>query len=85
MSQQNAALLERVDSILELLKRATYYSIMAPLSASLRKAVLRVKDTELDNSETPEVASLRAIASLAAESHQLLPQLNHGSVFEQLA
>jgi pyruvate,water dikinase len=85
LSQQNAALLERVDSILELLKRATYYSIMAPLSASLRKAVLRVKDTELDNSETPEVASLRAIASLAAEAHQLLPQLNHGSVFEQLA
>lgn len=79
------ALLERVDSILELLKRATYYSIMAPLSASLRQSVLRVKDTELDNSETPEVASSRAIASLAAEAHQLLPQLDRGSVFEELA
>ena len=83
-----SVLLERVDLILELLKRATYYSIMAPLSASLRQAVLRVKDTELDNSQTPEVASLRAIASLADEVRRTLPQLELGtphSVFEQLA
>jgi len=86
---QSAALLERVDLILELLKRATYYSILAPLSVSLRQALLRVKDTEIDHSETPEVASLRAIASLAADARQLLPQLVQGisqlSVFEQLA
>jgi len=80
-----SALLARMDSILELLKRATYYSILAPLSASLRQAVLRVKDTEIDNSHTPEVASLRAIASLASEARQLLPQGERDTVFEQLA
>ncbi len=80
-----SALLARIDLILELLKRATYYSILAPLSASLRQAVLRVKDTEIDNSHTPEVASLRAIASLAAEARQLLPQGERDAVFEQLA
>ena len=83
------SLLERVDSILELLKRATYYSIMAPLSASLRQVVLRVKDTELDNTQTPEVASLRSLATLAATAHQLIPELQPGlrqeSVFDELA
>ncbi len=67
------ALLERVDMILEVLKRATYYSILAPLSSSLRQAVLRVNDTELDNSQTPEVASLRSLARLAEDAHHLLP------------
>jgi len=67
------ALLERVDMILEVLKRATYYSILAPLSTSLRQAVLRVNDTELDNSQTPEVASLRSLARLAEDAHHLLP------------
>jgi pyruvate,water dikinase len=67
------ALLERVDMILEVLKRATYYSILAPLSAAFRQAVLRVNDTELDNSQTPEVASLRSLARLAEDAHHLLP------------
>jgi len=83
-----ATLLERVDLILELLKRATYYSILAPLSVSLWQAILRVKDTEIDHSETPEVASLKAITSLAASAHQLLSQIggtSQLSVFDQLA
>ncbi len=83
------ALLERVDSILEKLKQATYYSILAPLSASLRQAVLQVLDTEIDHTQTPEVASLRSLASLAAAAHQLLPQVtgetSQLSVFDQLA
>ena len=66
-------LLERVDLILEVLKRATYYSILAPLSTSFRQAVLRVDDTELDNSQMPEVASLRSLARLAEDAHHLLP------------
>lgn len=65
-------LLERIDLILEVLKRATYYSILAPLSASFRQAVLQVKDEELDNSQTPEVASLRSLARLAANARPLL-------------
>ncbi|HEY9665573.1 MAG TPA: glycerol-3-phosphate acyltransferase [Coleofasciculaceae cyanobacterium] len=65
-------LLARVDRILAVLKRATYYSILAPLSTSLRQAVLQVKDTELDNSQTPEVASLRSLARLAEDARPLL-------------
>ncbi len=68
-----SALLERIDTILEILKRATYYSILAPLSMSLRQAVLGVNDTELDNSQTPEVASLRSLARLAEDARHLLP------------
>ncbi len=64
-------LLERVDLILEVLRRATYYSILAPLSASFRQAVLRVKDEELDNSQMPEVASLRSLAQLAEDARPL--------------
>ncbi len=77
-----SAILTQIDLILELLKRATYYSILAPLSASLRQAVLRVKDEEVDNSLTPEVAALRAIADLAERARQVLPQRQR--VFEQL-
>ncbi|NET59603.1 MAG: pyruvate phosphate dikinase PEP/pyruvate-binding protein, partial [Symploca sp. SIO2E6] len=68
------ALLERIDLILEVLKRATYYSIMAPLSSYLRQAILRVQDTELDNSQTPEVASLRSLAGIATDARHLLSQ-----------
>jgi pyruvate,water dikinase len=64
-------LLEQVDLILDLLKRATYYSILAPLSASFRQAVLRVKDEELDNSQMPEVASLRSLTQLANDARSL--------------
>ncbi|WP_017716055.1 glycerol-3-phosphate acyltransferase [Kamptonema formosum] len=60
------ALLQRADSILEALKRATYYSILAPLSLALRQAVLKVPDGELDKSLLPEIAATRAIGELAA-------------------
>jgi pyruvate,water dikinase len=66
-------LLERVDEIHSVLKQATYYSIMAPLSAALRQAIWRVKDTELDNSQSPEVASLRSLQELAADARNLIP------------
>ncbi|MFB8787736.1 MAG: glycerol-3-phosphate acyltransferase [Potamolinea sp.] len=66
------AMLERIDMILEMLRKATYYSILAPLSASLRQAIFRIKDTDLDNSQTPEVASLRSLAKIAAEARHLL-------------
>ena len=85
-----SALLERVDRILEVLKRATYYSILAPLSTSFRQAVLRVEETELDNSQTPEVASLRSLARLAADARQTIRRLqvdeeSAASVFATLA
>ena len=76
-------LLARIDEILDLLKRATYYSILAPLSASIRQAVLRVDDRLIDNSMTPEVAAVRAIAALATKARQVLPQIRQEG-FEQL-
>ncbi|MDJ1177124.1 glycerol-3-phosphate acyltransferase [Roseofilum capinflatum] len=67
--------LDRVDLILETLKRATYYSIFAPLSFALRQAVFRVSEKELDYQEMPEVAALEALQELATCAHHLLPHL----------
>jgi pyruvate,water dikinase len=77
-------ILARVDSILELLRRATYYSILAPLSASLRGAIFRVKDTEIDNSLTPEVEAMGAIATLAVQARQVVSSSGQNGLFEQL-
>ncbi len=66
------SLVERIESILEALQRATYYSILAPLSASLRQALFRVKDEKLDNGAMPEVASLRSLSTLAQAAQPLL-------------
>lgn len=66
------AILERIEIILKTLKRATYYSIMATLSMSLRQTLLKVKDQELDNSQTPEIASLRSLSRLAANAQHFL-------------
>lgn len=83
-----AALLSRIENILGLLKRATYYSILAPLSAALRPAVLRVEQTQLDNSQTPEVSAVRAIQSLAESVRPLslnLETVSSDAVFAGLA
>lgn len=66
--------LERIYFILGLLKKATYYSILAPLSLALRQAIFKVEDRELDAGKTPEVASLRSLQELAAAARHLLPQ-----------
>lgn len=62
----------RIDQILQVLRRVTYYSILAPLSLALRQALLRVKDEELDTSQTPEAASLRSLQAIARSSRHLL-------------
>ncbi len=62
---ESSALLERIDRVLLLLRRATYYSILGPLSAALRQALFKVPDQALDNRRTPEVASLQALGALA--------------------
>lgn len=69
------ALLQRIAWILDpLLRTATYYSILAPLSAALRKAVFRVKDDAIDYQATPEVAALRSLQALAGAARQVLTQ-----------
>ncbi|NET34439.1 MAG: pyruvate phosphate dikinase PEP/pyruvate-binding protein [Cyanothece sp. SIO1E1] len=69
-------LLARIDRLLALLKPATYYSILAPLSVAMRQAVLRIKDEALDSGQLPEVASLRSLQTLAADAQPLLTPLD---------
>ncbi|MFM7406903.1 MAG: glycerol-3-phosphate acyltransferase [Cuspidothrix sp.] len=82
-------LLQRIDLILDLLRQGTYYSILAPLSAAIRQSVLGAKEEEIDNSVTPEVASLRAMRILAAEARKILIDGNYeykpDEMFTQLA
>ncbi|MFW6359903.1 MAG: glycerol-3-phosphate acyltransferase [Chroococcales cyanobacterium] len=63
---------DRIEEILFVLRQATYYSILAPLSLSIRQAVFKVSENELDNNYTPEVSSLRSLAILAGETRKLL-------------
>ncbi|MHC0062841.1 glycerol-3-phosphate acyltransferase [Nostoc sp. UIC 10890] len=79
-----AKLLARIDFILELLRHGTYYSILAPLSAALRQAIFRVKDSQIDNSVTPEVAALRSLSAIATDAKQVLQEFEPQQVFEQL-
>jgi len=58
-------LFDRIDTILLALRRATYYSILAPLSAAVRQSVLSVDEADLDASQTPEIASARSLARIA--------------------
>ncbi|MEH2194555.1 MAG: glycerol-3-phosphate acyltransferase [Nostoc sp.] len=79
-----AKLLIRIDFILELLRHGTYYSILAPLSAALRQAIFRVKDGQIDNSVTPEIAALRSLSAIATDAKQILVEFDPQQVFEQL-
>ncbi|PSB04431.1 glycerol-3-phosphate acyltransferase [Merismopedia glauca] len=56
---------ERVIKIRQILKKATYYSIMAPLSFAIRQSIFKTPDSSLDRSLTPEVASMRSLRELA--------------------
>ena len=58
-------LMARIEGLLDVLKTATYYSILAPLSLALRQAIFRVPDQALDSRHAPEVASLRALQVMA--------------------
>lgn len=84
------SLLVRIEQILGLLKRATYYSILVPLSVSMRQGIFSVRDADLDHSQAPEIASLKALQELAIASRPLLPQREQldphsSSVFAALA
>jgi pyruvate,water dikinase len=68
-------LISRLNQILDQLEKATYYSILAPLSFSLRRSLFRVPETALDPSQQPEVASIQAVKVLAQTARQRYPQL----------
>ena len=85
-----AKILSRVETILEVLEHATYYSILVPLSFALRQAIFQVEDQQLDNSQTPEIESMRSLADLAADALKLLSQAeitttSSASLFAQIA
>ncbi|MGK7956834.1 MAG: PEP/pyruvate-binding domain-containing protein, partial [Crocosphaera sp.] len=58
-------LLKNIERILSLLKPATYYSILAPLSLAIRQSLLKVSPEQLNNNGTPEIAALQALEKLA--------------------
>ncbi len=78
-------LLERIEFILDLLRSATYYSIMAPLSAAIRQGIFKPKDSDIDNRAAPEIAALRELGELAAEAKLILPEFDSETLFEDLA
>lgn len=73
---------ERIEEILALLKQATYYNILAPLSLALRQALLKVDLATLDNSSSPEVMALEDLKEMAAGLRSLLPQLGLHSTLD---
>ncbi len=63
----------RIKSILSILPKITYYSILSPLSFALRQSLFRIPFEQLDPSQSPEIASIRALAALADQERKLLP------------
>ncbi|MBF2083703.1 glycerol-3-phosphate acyltransferase [Thermoleptolyngbya sp. C42_A2020_037] len=68
-----ADLLDRIDQILELLRPATYFNILAPLGFAARRALFRVDEAALDNRVMPEVAAVRSLQTLAQQVRSHLP------------
>ncbi len=68
-------LFDRVELVLSELQKATYYNILAPLGFALRRAVFKLPETALDQSQQPEVASTQAVQTLARSTRQQFPAL----------
>ncbi|MEG3439651.1 glycerol-3-phosphate acyltransferase [Pannus brasiliensis CCIBt3594] len=62
-------LLTGIEEILTVLKKATYYSILAPLSFAARRGIFQVPFEALDNSRAPEVESLHALSPILKNSN----------------
>ncbi|MGD1939494.1 MAG: glycerol-3-phosphate acyltransferase [Cyanophyceae cyanobacterium] len=65
-------IIKRIKTILELLEKATYYSILAPLSVAVRQKISRVSSVQLDTSDTPEIASAKYLETLGMRINQQL-------------
>ena len=65
-------IVDRINTILSLLDKVTYYNILAPLSLAIRQGIFRVTDAELDYSQTPELAAVNSLAEVAADTRKLL-------------
>ena len=65
-------IIDRINTILGLLDKVTYYNILAPLSLAIRQGLFKVAETELDYSQIPEVVAVSSLAEIAAQTRQLL-------------
>ena len=70
-SLETSQLWSRIQAILMALERATYFSIMAPLSAAVRQGIWRPEDSQLDYSALPEIASLEALREIATQANSM--------------
>ncbi|HEY9738572.1 MAG TPA: glycerol-3-phosphate acyltransferase [Trichocoleus sp.] len=68
-------LIERIETVLTLLRRVTYYNIFVPLSFAVREGMFKVPASELNSSQNPEVAALKELGAIATAARpQLSPQ-----------
>ncbi len=65
-------LLNRVDRVLDLLERVTYYNILGPLSFALRRALFQVPEASLTSGQNAEIAALEALRAIAQDIRQVL-------------
>ena len=65
-------IINRINTILGLLDKVTYYNILAPLSLAIRQGLFKVAETELDYSQIPEVVAVSSLAEIATQTRQLL-------------
>ncbi|MBE9047775.1 glycerol-3-phosphate acyltransferase [Pleurocapsales cyanobacterium LEGE 10410] len=65
-------IIDRINTILELLDKVTYYNILAPLSFALRQSLFKVAETELDSSQTSEVIAVSSLAEIASQARKIL-------------
>ncbi|MEO1591623.1 MAG: PEP/pyruvate-binding domain-containing protein, partial [Cyanobacteria bacterium J06632_22] len=66
---------QRIQDILDLLKQATYFNILAPLSLALRQAIFKVDLASLDSRQNPEVRALEDLKEMAVQLRSHLPEL----------
>ena len=71
-SLASSELLNRIDRVLDLLERVTYYNILGPLSFALRRALLQVPEASLTPGQNAEIAALEALRAIAQDIRQLL-------------
>ena len=84
LNQDNLDILPRINMILLALQKATYYSIMCPLSVALRQKIFKIKDEEIDNSKTPEISAMRSLQKLVNQTQDIFPNLTD-DILENLA
>jgi len=65
-------IVNRINTILGLLDKVTYYNILAPLSFAVRQGIFKADETELNYSQVPEVLAVSSLAGIASEARKLL-------------